>query len=240
MVDNLAVAGSRLHYKDDATFREYLLMGEAGERVVRAGMARLGHKFRFNDEGAGSSEVWKDPMRKRRRRSDLVCARCGQLLEVRSKRDRVRLAMSDSAARPFDGELPAGAWVAFAPMSRDERGKWRRAGRVLVTSVGELSRQRSQGVVSGRKGRGKGSESYLWWPLEYAGVTGRVVGIEEARAFIETPQGVFPTFLDTRYRAASEYRTVAREGEMVRAGVDALWGVVRVLAPEQLACNARA
>ena len=59
-----------------------------------------------------------------------------------------------------------------------------------------------------------GSEAYLWWPLEYAGVTGRVVGIEAERAFIETPRGLFPTLLDTRFRAASEYEVLAREGDV--------------------------
>lgn len=233
---NSQSAGSRLHFKEDSVFREYLLMGEAGEKAVLAGMRRLGHEFRFNDDGAGSSEIFKDASRKRKRKSDLVCAKCGQLLEVRAKRDKVRVAMSDSAARPFDRELPHLAWVAFVPMSRDSQGAWRRAGRALVTSIGELSRQRSKAVASGRKGERMGNEAYLWWPLEYAGVTGRVVGIEAERAFIETPRGLFPTLLDTRFRAASEYEVLAREGDVVRKGVDALWGVVRTLSREQLVC----
>lgn len=229
-------AGSRLHFKDDAVFREYLLMGEAGERAVLSGMQRLGHAFRFNDDGAGSSEIFKDAARKRKRKSDLVCARCGQLLEVRAKRDKARIAMSDSEARPFDRELPHGAWVAFVPMSRDSQGAWRRAGRALVASVGELSRNRSKAVASGRKGERMGSESYLWWPLEYAGASGVVVGIEAARAFIDSPIGLVPSLLDTRWRAAEEYRTLVREGDRVRKGVDALWGVVRTLSREELVC----
>lgn len=229
-------AGSRLHFKDDGVFREYLLMGEAGERSVLAGMRALGHDFRFNDDGAGSSEVFKDAARKRRRRSDLRCARCGQQLEVRAKRDRVRVAMSDSVARPFDRELPRGAWVAFVPVSRDSRGVWRRAGRVLVVTVEELSRRRSGAVASERKAERLGSEAYLWWPLVYATLSGTVVGVDGSRAFVDTPRGVLPSPLATRWGEPGGYQVLVSEGDVVRAGVDALWGVVRRLSVGELGC----
>jgi hypothetical protein len=64
------------------------------------------------EEWGESIEIVKDATVKRRRKTDLVCRKCGMKIEVRAKTQDI-IAMSDSERRPFEKEHKDDDWVAF-------------------------------------------------------------------------------------------------------------------------------
>lgn len=51
---------SDLHYKDDSTFKRYLVMASAGELAAIKLMRSSGHEFKLDGFGAGSARIFKD------------------------------------------------------------------------------------------------------------------------------------------------------------------------------------
>jgi len=103
----------RLFYKPDATFKEDLIKGYFGRRVIQSILSTsYRHHLVPLEEWGESIEIVKDARLKRRRKTDLICKKCGIRIEVRAKTQDI-VAMSDSVRRPFEKEHQDEDWVAF-------------------------------------------------------------------------------------------------------------------------------
>jgi hypothetical protein len=104
---------NRLFYKPDDTFKEDLVKGYFGMRVVESILcSEYGHELIPLEEWGESVEIVKDVEVKRHRKTDLICKKCGMRIEVRAKTQDI-IAMSDSEQRPFEKEHEDDDWVAF-------------------------------------------------------------------------------------------------------------------------------
>lgn len=134
------------NFKPDSIFAQYLAMAVAAEQAAIRHFGQYGHDFGFFDKGAGSDGIFRDPTLKGRRKADLKCIRCGQLLEVRSK-SKLKIAMSNSQTRRFDdaqGELSISDWVTFVQVhdgkhSNLRQPKWEICSPFYTVSVAALA-----------------------------------------------------------------------------------------------------
>lgn len=238
---------NKLHYKPDASFRRFLAMSVCGERAAIELMKVYGHAFEFSDFGAGSTEVSKDPSKKRQRKADLICKNCGQKLEVRAK-SKPQITMSDSALRPFDRELAAGDWVGFLVVQHksdlggeeaDETNPdhYEQVGTIHVIQVAELTARRQQLTEARRKNESQGSEAYLEWPTLGAPLTGTVKTIERNPGRIVLTDGT----RDREVRVEPGWYAYGglRVGNLVVRGRTILCGLAKPLTVTQLKCKRR-
>ena len=233
---------TELHYKDDETFLKYLAMSFVGESAAITLMRAYGHHFEFDGYGAGSVEIFKDVFKKQKRTPDLKCTRCGQKLEVRAK-SALKIAMSDSASRPFDRELNHSDWVGFvrvvlraSDLDKLDPASYLAPSRVYVISVQELSDKRQDAVRSRPKSKDKGSETFLTWPSLVSTVSGELLGttdnprlvyIKDDKANqrrLKPPPGSFP------------YNEI-RKGHRVLAHETVICGVAKTLSMSALRCT---
>lgn len=232
-----------LYYKDDATFLKYLAMSFVGETRAIELLKVHGHEFEFDGYGAGSAELFKEVSRKKQRTPDLRCRLCGQKLEVRSK-SNLRIAMSDSLARPFDRELTGSDWVGFLKVSPrsaspgqslSETTDYVAGDEIYVLQVSELSAKRPLAIRPPSKSAGKGLESYLEWPTLLAPATGTVTNIQWHPSFIEveTANGMQRWIPPTGSYLYNELRV----GHSVNAWSTLLTGVARTLPRTALICR---
>lgn len=103
---------AQLHLKPTTDFADALARGALAQEVVAGVMRWLGHDPAPLDAGAGTTEIYLEAGRKRQRRSDLVCSKCGLRVEVKSK-TRPALCLSHSAARPFWDEHEPDEYLAI-------------------------------------------------------------------------------------------------------------------------------
>lgn len=82
-------------YKSDSSFFHKIAVGAIGSRIVTEDLTRRGHKIVELERGSLDAKIWKGVKRKRVRIPDLVCLRCGQRIEVRTKSEP-KLSMSHS------------------------------------------------------------------------------------------------------------------------------------------------
>ncbi len=236
-----------LHYKDDSTFLRFLTMSYVGEVAAIELMAHYGHEFEFDGYGAGSREMFKDEILKKKRTPDLICKLCKQKLEVRSK-SHLAVRMSDSASRPFDRELMAADWVGFVRVVRRNNSaakdfdpldpdSYSVASSIYVTTVAELTRTKAIAVRSKPKSESQGSETYLDWPTLAAPCNGTIVGVEygaPSKIHIKNDRGydvcIQPPVNSFPYNGL-------RMGDTIKKYETLICGVARMLTATKLNCS---
>jgi hypothetical protein len=234
-----------LYYKDDTTFQKYLAMSFVGETAAIALMKAHRHEFEFAGYGAGSVEMFKEVSRKKKRTPDLICRRCGQKLEVRSK-GILKVAMSDSLARPFDRELSSHDWVGFLKVSPNslarggallEPSSYVAAHSIYTIPIFELSQKRALAIRPPSKSADKGLERYLEWPTLLASSTGIVKSINRNPSSIEvvTDSNQVVSWIPP---AGSYLYNDIRVGDRVYASSTLVAGVARTLDTLALKCPA--
>ncbi|WP_337166085.1 hypothetical protein [Vibrio fluvialis] len=238
-----------LHYKDDATFLKYLTMSFVGESAAIELMKPYGHEFEFDGYGAGSRELFKDELLKKKRTPDLICKLCKQKLEVRAK-SNLKIAMSDSASRPFDRELKAEDWVGFvrvimAPVtygiSSDplDPASYSIPKEIYIASVAELSRTKTLARQSQPKSEGKGSEKFLEWPTLLAPCNGVILGVtREPTPAIYLMDNNGKQIRCTPPTGSFTYKGL-RIGHTVTKNETLICGIAKLLPAHALQCSAK-
>lgn len=232
-----------MHWKSDEEFETKLAMSSAGEVASIGIMAAHGHQFEFDGYGAGSIEVFKDLALKRLRTPDLMCTRCGQKLEVRSK-SNLMITMSNSASRPFDKELSADVWVGFLKMSQRDKSSnlrnpanWIASKHLYIITISELSRSRPNTAQSATKPASQGSETYLRWPILLAPNTGTITRIDKSMREIDITNANGRISLCRPLKGFFLYENMT-VGALVERNETIICGVARPLVSQALRCKA--
>lgn len=201
-----------------------------------------GHEFQLDGLGAGSNDIFREVYLKRRRTPDLVCPRCGQKLEVRSK-SQLCIRMSHSQTRPFDRELESRDWVGFMRVTRksyqhdpSDPASYRPSDVLYVIRVSELSAKQHLTVMPPPKTQSKGLEKALTWPTLLSPVTGTLLGRRSnpGRIFILTDDG---NQVELEAPPNSYVYNELKVGDRVTADETLLCGVARTLKQSDLRCH---
>ncbi len=240
-------SSAQLHYKDDSTFLRFLTMSFVGEVAAIELMRKYGHEFEFDGYGAGSTEMFKDALLKKKRTPDLICSLCGQKLEVRAK-SVLKIAMSDSATRPFDKELAPNDWVGFVRVKALSTingravdalnpNSYERPTEIYIVSVAELTRTKHFAVRSKPKSEKQGSETYLEWPTLLSPCTGQVLGVkraDETEIWFRDENGMdfkcIPPIGSFPYNGIRKNDAVVKDATII-------CGVARTVALDELTCK---
>jgi hypothetical protein len=86
-------------YKSDSSFFHKIAVGAIGCLAVCADLTKRGHRIVELERGSLNAKIWNGVKRKRVRIPDLVCCKCGQRIEVRTKTEQ-KLSMSHSPTIP--------------------------------------------------------------------------------------------------------------------------------------------
>ncbi len=202
-------------YKSDSSFFHKIAMGAIGSRAVKGDLTTLGHSIVELERGSLEAKIWKGVKRKRVRIPDLVCSKCGQRIEVRTKSE-LKLAMSHSPTIPerrWDYGMVGNDLIA-TPICAEEKeeestviGHWTRgilAGDTSYWNEKEWVKWRPDGAVNyftvqafrdarpdkiETKGAEEGSETTLIWRSCFSPCDGTVTNISPANITIAQVDG---------------------------------------------------
>lgn len=224
------------NFKSDSSFFHKVAMGAIGARSVMEDMALRRHNFVELERGSLDAKMWKDIKRKRIRIPDLVCTRCGQRIEVRTK-SKLELAMSHSPTEPtraWDYGMVSQDIVAtpicvnVAAVRHDETTHWTRgilAGHLSYLNEKEWIGTRQDGAINyytvtafreapepkvRRKGAEEGSETSLIWRSCFSPCDGTVTGITSANITVTDQTG------NKRRKSRKDLRPLVQVNENVR------------------------
>jgi hypothetical protein len=176
-------------FKSDESFQNKLRHGRTGALATIETLNRHGHDFREFERGALSSRIWRDIKRKQFRLPDLICIRCGQSCEVRTKA-LPELSMSHSesnAERAWDYNCRNDDWIAFPVV--DPGSYQLRVPVIPVSTIGEFRRTQSKVKESARKSAEEGAELRLVWKVSVAKVAGRINAVDRGNIRITPDDG---------------------------------------------------
>lgn len=202
-------------YKSDSSFFHKIAMGAIGSRATKADLTIHGHQIVELERGSLEAKIWKGVKRKRVRIPDLVCARCGQRIEVRTKSDP-KLSMSHSPTDPSRGWDfgMVGEDLIATPIcteQKDEEGaavghwtrgvlsgdtsywnekewvNWRPDGAVNYFTVTAFREARPDKTET--KGAEEGAETTLIWRSAFSPCAGTVSAITDANISVTDASG---------------------------------------------------
>ncbi len=238
--------------KPDASFYRKIVVGAIGARAVADDLRSHGHDPHELERGATGTKLWRDVKRKRVRIPDLVCIRCGQRVEVRTK-TRPEVSMSHSqtdAERAWNFGMVPDDWLAF-PICKStseeqwtageladitsywhERNwtSWEVAGAVNYLTVGAL--EQTPPTRSATKGVTEGTETSIAWDALFSTREGIVTAVDVTGVTVQRSSD------HHRYtwRLRASNLPCVRQGETVRDN-QLLACAMPVLLPGDLRCS---
>lgn len=223
-------------FKSDSSFFHKIAMGAIGSRAVKDDLAAHGHAVVELERGSLEAKIWKGVKRKRVRIPDLVCANCGQRIEVRTKSE-TKLSMSHSPTIPerrWDYGM-VGDDLISTPICTEEQTDglptithWTRSALVGETSYWnekEWVKWRLDGAVNyftvkafrdvqpdktETKGAEEGSETTLIWRSCFSPCDGTVVTISDANITVQNGVG------EQIRRGRKDMHPIVAVGDVVR------------------------
>lgn len=207
-------------------------MGAIGSRAVKLDLAGRGHDVVELERGSLEAKIWNGVKRKRVRIPDLVCANCGQRIEVRTKSEP-KLSMSHSPTIPerrWDYGMVSQDLISTPICSVDKQTEtyWTRGVLANETSYWnekEWVTWHLDGAVNyftvrsfravppdktATKGAEEGSETTLIWRSCFSPCDGKVVSITSAYITVEKTDG------ERMRRTCKDMRLFAEVGDIVR------------------------
>lgn len=176
-------------FKSDESFQSKLRHGRSGVLAAIQLLNQHGHDFREFERGALSSRIWRDIKRKQVRLPDLICIRCGQCCEVRTKTSP-ELSMSHSEAkseRAWDYNCRSDDWIAFPVI--DRQSYQLQVPVIPISKIGEFRQTQSRVKESSRKSAAEGAELRLVWKASVAKVSGEVAAVDGGSVRITPDDG---------------------------------------------------
>jgi hypothetical protein len=166
--------------KEDASFREFLALGETATKRTQEYLNDLGHNIIELERGALSSRRW-EYKEKRLRIPDLLCVNCGRTIESRGKKS-LEITMSHSTSdeeREWDAGADDEDLIAFVKCTKNGElpTDWEPPESVNIMSYGNLREVEDQ-TKQDRAGPTQGSELTITWPSVIPSADGTIKKID--------------------------------------------------------------
>jgi len=171
-------------FKADTSFLKYLTMGAVGTKRVIEELRLLGFMPVELERYCTANKIWATKV-KRLRMPDLLCARTGLRIEVRSKSALV-LKMSDAPANPdrkWDAGLRDEDIIAFVAVT-DEGGALT-TGPAQYFTVRAFREAVGTSALGPPKSASEGAERDRTWPSTVPKRSGIVTSVSDARIVLE-------------------------------------------------------
>ncbi len=209
-------------FKVDSSFLRFLTMGALGVQSVARELESHGFSPLELERYSASNKIWATKV-KRLRLPDLLCARTGLRVEVRTK-SNLMIRMSDAPNNPeraWDAGLRPRDLVAIIACA-NQASEPVIANHATYFSVSDLQASVDASTLGRMKAQSEGAEQDRTWPAVVPRRSGEVISVTSDKLVVKWTDNVAATGGHT-FRVAGK-NVYVKPGDRVEANVDILAG----------------